>query len=126
MTEERVEKTGSEDGQADTVTRWSRSVDQAARTVSVSEARVAQPGNSAATSAASTPATDVVTTSVVDLISGAEIRSFDETGRITATGYDAAGRPTHVTSPQGLHMRTSYEDAGRITPRHRPSGCHPQ
>jgi len=67
------------------------------------------------TTAAGTPAA-ASTTTVLDLVTGQPVRTTDPLGRITSYSYDAAGRQTSRTTPDGLTTRTSYTAATGATP----------
>jgi RHS repeat-associated protein len=56
------------------------------------------------------------TTTVLDLVTGRPVRTIDPLGRITSYTYDAAGRRTGRTTPDGLTTKTSYAAATDATP----------
>jgi len=92
-------------GGPDTVTTtFSSAVDTAART------RTVMTTTAAGTSAAGS------TKTVLDLVTGQPVRVIDGAGRVTSYGYDASGRRTSTTTPDGLVTTTSYTAAAGATP----------
>ena len=91
----------------DTVTTtFSSAVDAAARTRRLT-----------ITTGVGTPAA-ASTTTVLDLVTGEQVRSIDGVGRVTSYAYDASGRRTRTTTPAGLR----HDDGVYAPPpaRHRP------
>ncbi len=56
------------------------------------------------------------TTTVLDLVTGEQVRSIDGVGRVTSYAYDASGRRTRTTTPAGLVTMTAYTAAAGTTP----------
>ena len=88
-------------------TTFASAVDAAARTRSITT--TAAVGTTAASS----------WTTVVDLVTGRAVRSTDALGRVTAYGYDAGGRQTSRTTPDGLTTSSAYTAATPTTPASR-------
>ena len=53
---------------------------------------------------------------VLDLVTGRPVRNSDPLGRVTTYGYDAAGRQTSRTTPDGLTTTSTYTAATESTP----------
>jgi RHS repeat-associated protein len=95
---------GGSDGPDTVTTMFATSVDPAACTRTITT-----------TTAAGTPVA-ASTTTVLDLVTGRPVRTIDPLGRIISYTYDAAGRQTGRTTPDGLTTRTSYAAATGATP----------
>ena len=91
-------------GGPDTVTTtFATSVDPAARTRTITITTAAGTVDAAST------------TTVLDLVTGQPVRTIDPLGRIISYTYNAAGRQTSRTTPDGLTTRTSYAAATGAT-----------
>jgi RHS repeat-associated protein len=97
-------KPAGDSGGPDTVTTtFASSVDTAAHTRTITT-----------TTAAGTPAASATTT-VLDLVTLQPVRTTDPLGRVTSYRYDAGGRQTSKTTPDGLTTTTSYTAAAAAT-----------
>ena len=97
-------KPAGDSGGPDTVTTtFASSVDTAAHTRTITTT------TAAGTSAAS------ATTTVLDLVTLQPVRTTDPLGRVTSYRYDAGGRQTSKTTPDGLTTTTSYTAAAAAT-----------
>jgi len=98
-------KPAGDSGGPDTVTTtFASSVDVAAHTRTVTTTTAA--GTSAASS----------TGTVLDLVTMQPVRTTDPLGRVTSYRYDAGGRQTSKTTPDGLTTTTAYAAATATTP----------
>jgi YD repeat-containing protein len=97
-------KPAGDSGGPDTVTTtFASTVDVAAHTRTITTTTAA--GTSAAAS----------TTTVLDLVTTQPVRTVDPLGRVTSYRYDAGGRPTSKTTPDGLTTTTVYTAAAAAT-----------